>query len=407
MVKRLSLVIFICLLLSGCGDGVLEASADEYNPKMDSQYYLATGKSNYAEGENGYYYMTSGGYLLYVNAQTMDVVPLCSRPECLHNDETDPKKKELCNSYFPVMPYVLYVGGYVWVFRQMPASVFWKHRYELIRMEPDGSNRKTMVSFECVHAGNPVVHRNHFFCTTFSTDENGMGTSQILSFNLNKVSSSPTVLYATEQENAGYNTFHDLLAYGSRLYWVEKNDEIRQTLKYTDLNGSGVVEWTLPEEMIRVSDISVMDGRLLVWCSGSDWVGTIQEYNGYTEHLYSCDLSGNDVELLSDDAAYCIVAADSKYIYQTTPYTGDILQDSITVYDKSMKKIDEIPFQQLTDDKIIAYELYPSQKQQMIIQTFVASQSGGEYRFFWFDKSEIGSNSIKTQEFFKYNDQDY
>ncbi len=39
-----------------------------------------------------------GYYLYYVDKETMEYTPLCNKPNCLHQKETDPMKVTNCNA---------------------------------------------------------------------------------------------------------------------------------------------------------------------------------------------------------------------------------------------------------------------------------------------------------------------
>ena len=100
------------------------------NEEMD--YYL---EDSVVMGENGYYYFDNE-YLMYYDIPSGKVVPLCSRPDCTHNDNN-------CNAYFGAadMMYdttsLAYEDGWVYV----TGCITKTGSVNLCRIAADGSSR--------------------------------------------------------------------------------------------------------------------------------------------------------------------------------------------------------------------------------------------------------------------------
>ena len=56
----------------------------EYSNESQS-YWNTDGALDVAAAENGYYYVTTENMLVYFDIETKDVVPVCAKPECLHD----------------------------------------------------------------------------------------------------------------------------------------------------------------------------------------------------------------------------------------------------------------------------------------------------------------------------------
>ena len=51
-------------------------------------YWNSDGIYNIAAAEDGYYYVTNEDFLVYFDINTGDTVPVCAKPDCMHdNDE--------------------------------------------------------------------------------------------------------------------------------------------------------------------------------------------------------------------------------------------------------------------------------------------------------------------------------
>ena len=104
--KIFSAVLFlICVCFTGCSGGTSYPADDSYHFETDCQYSVGSqGKGGViAESAEGYYFaLTIHGQhsLFFVDKATMETIPLCGKPNCLHYEGTDEGKRELCNAHF-------------------------------------------------------------------------------------------------------------------------------------------------------------------------------------------------------------------------------------------------------------------------------------------------------------------
>ena len=106
----------------------LEAGEDPY------QSCWAVGSHNFARAENGYYFMADNGKsLMYFDASTKDVIPVCAKPDCKHDDYD-------CNSYLGKGEHLLfsvyYYNGYVYVLKNNMGN------RKLVQISQDGDKTK-------------------------------------------------------------------------------------------------------------------------------------------------------------------------------------------------------------------------------------------------------------------------
>ena len=138
-------VFILFTALTGCRQTSYPTD-DVYHPETDSAYYSGPNffPSKLVEGDAGYYFK-AGNTLLFADKTTMEVLPLCSLPGCLHNQETDKAKQELCQAYFPATsmftPMAYYNGSLYICWRKDLYS-----DYSLMRLSPDGAERREVMT---------------------------------------------------------------------------------------------------------------------------------------------------------------------------------------------------------------------------------------------------------------------
>lgn len=98
------------------------------------------------ETPDGYYLFPDrvvSDYLYFMDKEMKEVSFVCSKPECMHNEESV-ENKERCDAYFSQTSAVNYYNGKVYIAAdnsQKPGE----HIYVIYELEPDGSNRKKSI----------------------------------------------------------------------------------------------------------------------------------------------------------------------------------------------------------------------------------------------------------------------
>lgn len=88
-------------------------------------------------------------YIVFMDNDSNQIVKLCGRPDCEHNNSD-------CNAYVDGLGYISYYGGYLYAITGTDESPSSDTQRSLIRMDPDGSNRKTVLdltAFSKEHGG--------------------------------------------------------------------------------------------------------------------------------------------------------------------------------------------------------------------------------------------------------------
>ena len=177
------LIVFLCLsLLTGCDNRDKNTSAAE-----DQSYQYAfedTGVSpKFYKTAKGYYF-TSGKFIYYLDGKTMKYTPVCNKPDCLHDQQTDFYESDQCNAYIrgqesPVTEGIGYYNGYIY-YQESVGDSFDRH-YVISRLAADGSSKDIIVDDEDIK-NTPyrlIVHRGYLYYTknkyilTDKKDSNG------------------------------------------------------------------------------------------------------------------------------------------------------------------------------------------------------------------------------------------
>ena len=185
-------------------------------------------RADVAESEDGLYYMVDRFLYFYDYASGL-CVPLCSRPNCLHDKLTDSKQMALCGAYLE---------------GDMNVSIFWQsgklyaltaqwvlgtktYTTQLLEFSPDGTQRRTLYRFQGaapVMGAEFCAHRGWLYLCESGYDEQMNLQSDLVRVSLN--GNTRETLYTcrrerlSEMENPGGGLIH-LLAVGDNLYFLE------------------------------------------------------------------------------------------------------------------------------------------------------------------------------------------
>ena len=151
MYRKLMTLLLICVLIcfsSGCGgEGVnpteiVPTHAEGISPIRTGcrQQSIATIENNFETTDTGVYvlYFTQETHsvLLYCDHDSDIFVPLCSRPDCTHNDEK-------CDAWYEGGINVCYYEGYLYIVENDTSSG--AQNFLLLRVDLDGRNRKVVM----------------------------------------------------------------------------------------------------------------------------------------------------------------------------------------------------------------------------------------------------------------------
>lgn len=296
-------------LLTGCAAGPEKSAAAAGSP------YFQAGRRCAAWSGTGYYF-TANRFLYYAGEDTMSPVPVCSRPECLHDRETDPEKIALCNAYFE--PYmrgdaaVFFSDGRLYVLTPDGVSLQdGAARFALYEVSPDGASRRKRLQLRRP-AGTQMpdtvlISGGELLLAAASYDEEENASVDVGAYPLTGISHTPRPLY--RGGSGGYVSA--LLGAGDYLYFQE-------------LDGSGVYrqrilnrktgETVLLGQLPAYKDLSALE---CVPFAGGLIVSALR---GGEVCLLKADPDGGDpAEWVSADRlpvpSAPLMASDDRYLY--------------------------------------------------------------------------------------------
>lgn len=307
------LVLFV-FLFSGCSSvGQNRYPTDDiYHFETDAQYscFTANHQRMMAESEEGYYFAFTINNLrnmFFIDKETMETLPLCSKPNCIHYEESDIERRSLCQAYFTGTvggPSLYYKNGKLLI----PEYGDKASDYNITELALDGSSRKTVLSMEDATNGcDFLFHRGYAYAIINRYDEDMNSTMELRRYSLSRPEREPKVLFTMNAET-GFMT--NLLAYGQRLYFSANVGGVEQlytvslsTLECKPLFEGITVEWPtlmICQNQLYLLMIHPVPGR---------------ETHEYESTLYSANLDGSNLQKCWNSGT-CEMTADDCYIYE-------------------------------------------------------------------------------------------
>lgn len=218
-------IVFLC----SCSSRI---KSTNYEDRMTEEDYNYTALSwmwpddSFAESEEGLFFIV-GDYLFFCDAGSMEGKPLCFKPECLHNDETDPEKVPDCDAFLGPYNDGSFSGSYVGYFQnRIYVTSLNKNtqKRELVRMEKDGSGRETLLSdLSMVDINNIRMHRGVLYYFTSSVNADGKAETDFHVYPLLDRRKRDRVVYSWQLRDC--RPFL-ILPIGNRVYFeVEKGND--------------------------------------------------------------------------------------------------------------------------------------------------------------------------------------
>jgi len=402
---------------------------DTYDPETDNPYYLSgsAASNKVAQTQNGYYFLLYDT-LLYTDEETMEPIPVCSKPNCRHHEETDETKRKACNAYFQMSPSagnVLVSNGQLYVFHRALGLVIndvqkGMFDYALTKVSADGVKRTTILEVQSKFPLMNMIHRGRFYIVIQSTNEQGCSTAELWSYSLDNPKEEPKLLYQSEPLLQTSNIVIDLHAYGTQLYLREylaaSEGGQERVLRIYDLTTN---EWTILEnpEGYNLGVNAIAGGKLVhiyspLGASAMFEVG--DKAPDLSGPMLVSKLNGSSAEEIAFDT-WGGMTADESYIYLRSPrytqqqtdgsYTYSTPTDSYYFYDTKMNLVDELPLERLASegDELLSCTIYPMNNEHILIHARYRKHMA----FYYFDRSEIGTGEIKPMEFMRYEQSEY
>lgn len=303
----------IWIIFSGCQP--MDIQDDDYIEGQDSQFMFQSQSltATIAASKEGYY-VSMGCFIYYIDKQTKTSAILCNKPNCQHENETNPENVYNCNAYIhspsPGAYLAWYRGNLYTVSNYNPATG--NDKPELVKISPDGSKRDTIYVFD----GDPsfmTVHRGilYFNAQQYATD--GSSNYQLVALPL----LNPKKLESIYQGSLENGYVSDIQCFGRNLYFKEvgigESSLIVKSMYHNLLSKETKRLFTNDNQMIP-SNPMIVDSRVyfnLTDQSTIDMHSTVP----ITESIYTASLDGSD-----SSPAFVLHESgekftDGKYIY--------------------------------------------------------------------------------------------
>ena len=320
------LALCVACICAGCENHPEYSTESKYVPGQDYQY-----TSSITETDDAYYYpqmvlnpedgLPDGAILMYIDKETMEPIPLCSRPDCNHGEETEMEKIEACSAYLPTSTAPYYDGSNLYFERpkersddqQGNASV--ESGFELVKMDLDGTQQQVLSS-QSGSISFPLMHRGYFYCLLdFYTADGKEEQSGVYRIALQK-DAKPELLYQAEEPM----TIYKLDVYGNGLYisenFMPSPDTYQCRCVRLDLliketqevfhNDSGLVQYILEgfcneKLMYCIVDLETETGETALYLAGLDGsnptevkgAGDFSSYLSDGEYIYRIPITWN------------------------------------------------------------------------------------------------------------------
>ena len=382
--RLFGLTVSCILFFSGCAPATPYPTGNAYHEGTDFQYaWTLEGDRIFTQSEDGYYfvvYQNSGGYLYFTDKTTLQTVPLCSKPNCMHALETDDEKKDLCDARISPFGALGYIDEKVYYVCNNGPTL------DILQINPDGTDRKVLHSLTGqVPSQQFAFHRGKMYVAVKTYDEDMNVNSTVWSYSLRDASNEPEKLCELPTSKGSIDAIY---VYGNYLYASgvisSENEYERSTIYRLNLSNKKLTAQLELEEPDTTWCANFIDGKFMTSAAKSLGAGSfIPDQTTIT--FYQTDLDGNNQHKWAE-LPYSHYTSDNQYLYMWNWPSSDIpMEDkTLTIYDKDANTVDRLPIGKLIPNYS---EVYVSPGEHV----FIYAKDEGMYAF---PKSEIGSGNI-------------
>ena len=398
---------FVCsIFMFACGNHSAGMLDDNYHADTDFQFFQSTnasypGVGGVQETKNGCVFYHDEFIYTY-DQKSGNIMPLCSRINCLHDKETDPDKRMACNAY---MDHIAYEAGFDYVYlmlykeqlyiayKRTDVTFEMPSLWTLYRLALDGTSKDEVYRCPIIEA--PLIHRGYmyYFTQTFEVKTiDGRETTDI---------SSEIECHRLELESQKFKdeilslpTSGDVTsinwprAFGKQFYFsVMENNSIIRPMIYDIVTGTF-------EEIDLISSYTFC--RNCLYSTDYGYPYNVREEG----EIYVSDYRKKEVRKVLDHVSLdSYIVSDQKYIYVNNAldhWKNPDIEIRYQVYDPEMTLVDEFTLPETM--KNTPYSLDPpigGEKYQYLV--FNDHESGDWGLYVW-DKNSIGSLHGKPYE---------
>lgn len=307
--------------------------------------------SAFVETENGYC-TRIGDYIYFCSFENEVMLPLCGRPDCLHDKETDPEKQKECTAYVPFGTFgeqLVYYDGKLYA--NMGEAEKEKLSQEMVfgdrlaMLDTDGSS-KTEWDVTLEESYGFVMHRGSVYYTSQQTDPDTLEVSETV-YRMDIGTKQKTVLVRLEGEASAMPSIR-VYPYGDYVYiniLLAKDPEVPRLI-YDINSGKTMVDRGSWQERI----VPDQGNDFLLYRYVEDHiqqVETVSQDRSRRETIGELVLSGLDRFGFAADASAVLyeswITADDTYFYAFAMVDG---AEAAAIFDReSCELLQVIPLE--------------------------------------------------------------
>ncbi len=400
-------ILFVFVFLCSCQNtnSTFDAFTDLYLPGKDYQANLNMTVGSglaMAESETGFY-LSNGYYLYYMDKEEKNPVPLCNRPNCLH-EKADEDKKTECSAYYPFLLQQIFFYDNALYLPITNLNDSGQLVYCLRKLDKDGTFLEDIYEFP----GYPqtfLVHRGFFYYSYAEYEEGSNGNGNIsTSFQVVQVSlenKEEKTIYVNDLKNPG---IFWMSASGKHLFFYNYgfNGD------YKEVGDSGrvlqYVDYDLENQSLHVTDMNAPEGEASTPTVFHDSLIFFKYFYNYDDErnrdLFQMDLNGeNQTKIFTAEPTGGSVQWDGTYFYiDNRGIIGMTADTSITrkvwVYDEKFHLVTAFDFSNV-DGADLTQEV---QGPLFIAEDYIFSHEKTEgpsiSSFIYIDKDELSGGQV-------------
>ncbi|MDY3071490.1 MAG: hypothetical protein SOW68_04390 [Eubacteriales bacterium] len=377
----------VFLIFPGCSRNAAPAQDFAY------QYHKAQNVQTLQESDSGYYFGRMR-HLTYIDKSTLAEVPLCAKPNCSHGDDTD------CDGFFYFSassdPYFLYSGGKLYCALNPPEKGM---PNALVRMDPDGQNRKTVCTFpEDETISRFLLHRGNFYVQLTAFDEAGLRRTSIRKVSLDGKRQTEFLSFSSD-ESVSLDTAFDRFLYVSCFSKDEQYRMTSRTLIRLDCETGERLDIPAAEDGWVCENVTFAGGKMYVLQHESDAYDTESDP---PKRLYRCEPDGSDPEfIVSGNGTW---GSDGTLLYSSRPWgsiDGDDTESSpaLVIFDAEGRELERLDLATLPCGRPGMLSVFPTFGSDVLF----SAVCGDRVFLYRFPKSAIGSGALPLEPLGSYN----
>lgn len=310
----LLIVLSSVLILTSCKTSE-KSKYDVFNYATDYQYYynnLNSGSLPITKSETGYYFFLPNRFLYYMDKESLETTPLCSKANCLHNNRDE------CDAYFNTYEVPSTVAGSN-VVQYYDNSLYVLLRDEdeqgnfkgtsLYKISLDGVSREKLMDFD-FNIPAWLIHRGDFYFAKERYNDNVDVAINLDSFYINRISldnlkEEPIKVFDTNEYFDYIQGVYQFTAYDNYIVTSVVPLSKEAVEKYVNEGEEDILldsyYYTICTDSLEVNKLGNDDEdvSLSSFYNGKLLYVVVDEKNN-TNRYFTCELDGSNPSLLKE-----------------------------------------------------------------------------------------------------------